>query len=113
MRAPRVSKVRPLGVSLARFSSAFAICAAILSAARGATYLYWDGDAVAAGNSLSGAGLGGTGMWDAGTPNWWNGSADTIWNSSSTAVFAGTAGAVTLAAPQTDANLIFNTSGYT
>ena len=112
MRAPRVSKVRPLGVSLARFSSALAVCAAVIGAAHGATFLRWDPDATAAGNSASGAGLGGAGVWNAANTNWWDGLADTIWNSSASAVFAGTAGAVTLGSPITAANLLFSASGY-
>ncbi len=114
MRAPRELKPRPLSVSLARLSSAVVIAAAMCGAARGATVL-WDGDATGSNNSLSGVGLGGSGIWDNGpTANWWNGSgADSIWNSGDTAVFAGTAGTVTLGASVTAGNLVFNTTGYT
>lgn len=115
MRAPRELKPRPLSISLARFSSAIAVCATMLAAARGAT-LYWDSDSLGGNNAASGAGLGGSGIWDdLVTSNWWNtGAADTTWSNAGlhTAVFAGAAGTVQLGAPITLQNLVINTSDY-
>ena len=120
MRAPRVLKPRkslkptPLAVSLARFSSAVLMSAAVLSAARGAT-LYWDADALAVNNTPFGTNLGGTGVWDtATTTNWWGGGvADTSWTSGDTGIFAGTPGVVTTGAGGvTASHLSFQSSGY-
>src|SRR3954447_17073409 len=57
---------RPLGVSLARFSSSVAMLAALAGGAASskATTLYWDADNNPYNNILTGTGLGGTGLWD-------------------------------------------------
>ncbi|MGB8166617.1 MAG: autotransporter-associated beta strand repeat-containing protein, partial [Chthoniobacteraceae bacterium] len=115
MRTPRESKPRPLSVSLARFSSAIAVCATMLAAARGATFS-WDSDALGTNNAASGAGLGGSGIWDTSAPaKWWSGgNTDVLWNNAGndTAVFDGLAGTVNLGAPVTVQNLVFRTPGY-
>src|SRR5258707_5879630 len=116
MRVSRSLNARPLSLSLARLSSPLAVCAAIVGTARGAGFLYWDGDSNPANDSYLGTGLGGLGQWNTSTQNWWNGSADVAWSNTaplSTAVFTGTPGVVTLAVPITAANLVFNTGGYT
>jgi autotransporter-associated beta strand protein len=76
--------------------------------------LYWDSDGTAAGNNIAtGAGLGGSGTWDTSASRWFNGSSNVQWTSNQTGVFAGTAGTVTLAAPQSAAGLQFKKNGYT
>ena len=75
--------------------------------------MYWDNDANASGNNIStAAGLGGSGNWDASVAKWFNGSVDTTWRAGRDAVFLGTAGTVTLAAPQSASSLSFKTNGY-
>ena len=72
----------------------------------------WDSDGNAAGNNTStGAGLGGSGTWDAASTRWYNGSANSAWPGARDAVFAGSAGNVTLASPQSVNSLSFK-SGY-
>ncbi|MGV3659502.1 MAG: autotransporter-associated beta strand repeat-containing protein [Prosthecobacter sp.] len=75
---------------------------------------YWDSDATAAGNAVSGAGLGGSGTWDISTPNWWDGSADVAWPNSllDTALFSGLAGTVTLGGSVNASTLMFRTTDY-
>src|SRR4051812_17198934 len=82
--SPRASRrPRPLGVSLARFSSSLAMLAALAAggASAKATTLYWDADGNPLNNVLSGGGLGGGGIWDTATPLWWNPGAftDQVW----------------------------------
>jgi autotransporter-associated beta strand protein len=98
-----------------------ALLAAILPLgpkASAATY-YWDADGMAAGNNVSGAGLGNLGggpfIWETSAGRWWDGNAtDAAWvNGSDTAVFTGTAGTVTLGVPITAGGLVFNVGGYT
>jgi autotransporter-associated beta strand protein len=74
--------------------------------------VYWDSDANAANNNLAtGAGLGGSGTWDA-SSRWYNGTSDSPWTAGSNAVFVGAAGTVTLASPQSAGSLAFKSSGY-
>ncbi|EDY18785.1 autotransporter-associated beta strand repeat protein [Chthoniobacter flavus Ellin428] len=89
--------------------------------AKAASY-YWDSDGNAAGNAITGAGLGDTTnpfVWDTTTPllNWWDGAgaSDVAWTNSfaNTAVFTGTPGTVTLNNPIAAGALTFNVSGYT
>jgi autotransporter-associated beta strand protein len=75
--------------------------------------VYWDNDASAANNnSTTGAGLGGSGTWDTASSKWYNGASNAPWAANSNAVFWGTAGAVTVSAPQTVNSLAFKTNGY-
>lgn len=75
--------------------------------------LYWDNDANAANNNIgTGAGLGGAGAWDS-SAKWFNGSSDVVLPANSDLIFYGTAGAVTLSAPQSAVGLTFKTNGYT
>ena len=81
-----------------------------------AANIYWDNDATASGdNSLTGAGLGGTGTWDTTSSKWWNLTSDNTWNNANndTAVFWGTAGTVTLGTGITVGGLTFDTTAYT
>jgi len=74
--------------------------------------LYWDADATTAGNNTAtGAGLGGSGSWGS-AGNWFNGVSEVTWTGGSDAVFTGTAGVVTLGAPQSASSLAFKSSGY-
>jgi autotransporter-associated beta strand protein len=76
--------------------------------------MYWDSDGVAAGSrSSTGAGLGGTGTWNASAVKWYNGNCDVPWQNGHDAVFWGTAGTVTLGSAQTVNSLSFKTTGYT
>ncbi|MGB8167670.1 MAG: autotransporter-associated beta strand repeat-containing protein, partial [Chthoniobacteraceae bacterium] len=118
----RSRRPRPLGVSLARFTSALAVAGALFAgvgSAQAATF-YWDQDNVSINNVLTGGGLGGLGTWSAAGPlQWWSGSGlapSTLlaWNNGNdTAVFTGTAGTVTLGSAVTVGGLQFNTTGYT
>jgi autotransporter-associated beta strand protein len=76
--------------------------------------VYWDTDGVAAGSrATTGAGLGGSGTWNASALRWYNGSAAVPWNSGgNNAVFWGAAGTVTLGSAQTVNSLSFKTTGY-
>src|SRR5262249_15121657 len=76
--------------------------------------LYWDNDTNAANNNTTtGAGLGGTGTWDASVLKWFNSTADVAWTNGSDAVFWGSAGSpVTLNAAQTANSVTFKTTGY-
>lgn len=83
-----------------------------------AANVYWDPDTTVAGNStVTGAGMGGAGVWDLSNFNWWNGSAGSgqAWsNGGDTAIFWGSSpGTVTLGTGITAGGLIFNTLGYT
>jgi fibronectin-binding autotransporter adhesin len=109
---------RPLGVSLARFTSVAALCGALLAGAGKAATYFWDADGSSTGNSLLGAGLGGSGTWDTSTPNWWNGAtADLAWpnlvSPGDTAIFGGSAGTVTLGSALNANGLTFAVSDYT
>jgi fibronectin-binding autotransporter adhesin len=74
--------------------------------------MYWDSDATSAASRITtGAGLGGSGAWDASAARWYNGSANVPWVNGSDAVFWGTAGTVTLSAAQSVNSLVFK-SGY-
>ncbi|OPZ24811.1 MAG: Autotransporter-associated beta strand repeat protein [Lentisphaerae bacterium ADurb.BinA184] len=88
-----------------------------LAGAHGGT-LHWDGANPTDANSLlTGATLGGAGIWDTSTENWWDGAsaADAAWNNagSDTAVFWGTAGTVTLGDDISTGGLELRTTGYT
>jgi autotransporter-associated beta strand protein len=73
---------------------------------------YWDGDANSANNDIaSGAGMGGNGDWGV-AARWSNGTTNSTYTPGSNVVFGGTAGAVTLGAPQSVASLQFKTNGY-
>src|SRR5439155_1337618 len=78
--------------------------------------MYWDNDGVAAGSYLSsGAGLGGSGTWNATAAKWYNASSDVAWAGGAggdDAIFWGTAGTVTLSSAQSVNSLSFKTSGY-
>jgi autotransporter-associated beta strand protein len=75
--------------------------------------LYWDADGLAAGNNtVTGAGLGGSGNWEA-AGKWFDGASDISWSSPTDAVFTGAAGTVTLGVPQSATSLAFKTDGYT
>jgi autotransporter-associated beta strand protein len=76
--------------------------------------LYWDNDGNSAGNNIAtGAGLGGTGNWSNTASKWFNGATNGTWIANRTAVLWGTAGTVTLTAPQTAEGLQFKSNGYT
>ena len=76
--------------------------------------LYWDTDGSIAGNNAStGAGLGGSGVWNIANTNWWDISLGTpqAWTSASDAVFWGTAGTVPVSTVSAN-SLAFKTTGY-
>jgi autotransporter-associated beta strand protein len=74
--------------------------------------VYWDSDGNAGNNNLAtGAGLGGSGTWDA-SARWYNGTSDIAWTTGSNAVFLGTAATVALASPQSVGSLAFKSNGY-
>ena len=108
---------RPLTASLGKYASALALSAALAAGtaiSRGATF-YWDSDQNAAGNSVTGAGLGGMGTWDTASPRWWNGvSADVAWPNTAAdiAIFTGVPGVVTLSGTLTADTVDFRTSAY-
>ena len=84
-----------------------------------AAVLYWDQDAIAINNVLTGGGLGGTGTWSTSPSQWWSGGglssgSLSAWNNAGndTAVFTGTAGTIFLGAGITAGGLQFNTTGY-
>jgi|UniRef100_UPI003784C41E autotransporter-associated beta strand protein len=88
-----------------------------------AATLYWDSDAEPLGNSLNGAGLGGTGTWDIAAPRWWDTASNDVWPNTSAdlAIFTGVVApgdvpalsTVTLVAGITANQLSFLRSGYT
>jgi autotransporter-associated beta strand protein len=111
---------RSVQVGVKRTVTAIAICATALAGVplQAATY-YWDTDGSTIGNSATGDGLGGTGTWDAATPNWWDGASIVAWPNTfaDEAVFSGPTTnlpyTVTLN-PGVQANgLSFLRSGYT
>jgi autotransporter-associated beta strand protein len=77
-----------------------------------AASLFWDAD----GSSANGAN-GGSGTWDASTPNWFNGASDIAWTdltgTTDTANFGPVAGTVTLGTNLGALGLVFTQSGYT
>jgi autotransporter-associated beta strand protein len=77
--------------------------------------LYWDQDGAAAGSyAATGAGMGGTGSWDAASAKWYNaGGVEMPYTVGGNVVFWGTPGTVTLAAAQTANSLAFKSNGYT
>jgi autotransporter-associated beta strand protein len=75
--------------------------------------MYWDNDGVATGTyAATGAGMGGTGTWNATARKWYTGGAEVAWSANNDAVFAGTAGTVTLDTTQQANNASFKTDGY-
>ena len=83
-----------------------------------AAVVYWDADGTAIGNnSSSGAGLGGSGTWNASDSNWWDGSSpsDAAFpgTGTDTAIFTGTGGIVQLGSAITVQMLTFNSDGFT
>ena len=83
-----------------------------------AAVVYWDADGTAIGNNSSGgAGLGGSGTWNASNSNWWDGSSplDAAFPSTGTdtAIFTGTGGIVQLGSAITVQTLTFNSDGFT
>ena len=91
------------------FVAAWALSIAPIASAQP---VYWDSDGNAANNDvLTGAGLGGTGTWDIGA-KWYNGTTDTAYVPNSNVVFTGTAGVVSVTAPQLVASMQFKTTGY-
>jgi autotransporter-associated beta strand protein len=125
-RPDRPGGLRPLGVSLARFSSALAVCGALLAGVHSgkAVTLSWDPDGDATNNkAATQIGLGGSGTWDLSSTRWWDPAlplnADQIWPNTilDTAVFGGAlapsaVSTVTLGSPVSAAGLTFTTSGY-
>jgi autotransporter-associated beta strand protein len=94
------------------FAAVLATTMALQLPGRAQAMLFWDADETAAGNNTAtGAGLGGSGAWGSAS-NWFNGASDVPWTAGSDAVFSGTAGDVTLGAPQTAASLAFKSNGY-
>jgi len=79
-----------------------------------AATLYWDEDAAVSRNSsVTGAGLGGSGIWNTTLPYWWDGSstdAPVTFTSADTALFTGLGGMVQLGAPITLGSIIFSQS---
>ncbi|MEA3210849.1 MAG: fibronectin-binding autotransporter adhesin [Chthoniobacter sp.] len=123
LRTPksRATALRPraLSVSLARFTSAVAICSALFSAVGHAAPYYWDSDGSATGNSVSGTNLGGIGTWDLTGARFWAplAASNTIWDNTANAndtviVQGGTAGAITLGTNISAGSLVFRTTGY-
>ncbi|HEV7403480.1 MAG TPA: hypothetical protein VGO11_11155, partial [Chthoniobacteraceae bacterium] len=122
----RPRKARPLGISLARFTSALAVAGALVAGTSLATTYYWDSDGTAAGNTVGDAGagglnLGGAGTWDTTTPTatFWRPFAltDVAWDSLANAndavvIQGGAAGAIVLGQPTSAGTIIFNTNGY-
>jgi autotransporter-associated beta strand protein len=77
--------------------------------------IYWDNDAIGSNNNTgTGAGLGGTGVWEnAAVGKWYvSGTADSPWQSPRDAVFTGTAGTVTVNTPVSANSLTFKSNGY-
>ena len=99
------------------FARTVGVCVALviplMTAPVKASDFYWDVDGVAVGNDAStGAGLGGTGVWDS-SSLWWDLTSDVAWpNALDTAVFFGTAGTVSLGGTITAGGLQFDTGGF-
>jgi fibronectin-binding autotransporter adhesin len=103
--------MRPKLQRLHRCLIACAIGALLPLSARSA--LYWDSDGLAAGDdTATGAGLGGSGVWDL-PGKWLDGSSDVSWTRNNDAVFTGTAGTVSLNSATSAASVSFKTTGYT
>ncbi len=110
MRTFPSSKPRPLTSSLARLSSAAAVCAVLAMASSApAANLQWDPDTAGAGAS------GGTGLWNTTSPFWFNGATNVNWSNAAndTAIFGGLPGIVSLDQPITAGGLTFAVDGYT
>lgn len=107
--------LRRYRMTLGRFMTMLLAVWQITSPLNAATF-YWDSDETAAGNTVGGANLGGTGSWDTSTSNWWDGISavtDSPWvNGGNTAVFTGTAAPVYLMQNITVGGLTFNVDGY-
>ena len=71
-------------------------------------------DGSTAGNTINGAGLGGTGTWDTSASNWWDQTNLGAWPNltTDTAVFGGTAGVVTVSSGISTNRISFRSSGY-
>ncbi|HEY1049516.1 MAG TPA: hypothetical protein VGE39_07165, partial [Prosthecobacter sp.] len=80
-----------------------------------AATFYWDADGNAAGNTIDGTGLGGSGTWDTTATNWWNQTTNVAWPNSvvDTAVFSGASGTITLGGSINAGSLVFDRSNYT
>lgn len=80
-----------------------------------AATFYWDVDGNAAGNTIDGTGLGGSGTWDTTATNWWNQTTNVVWPNSvvDTAVFSGAPGTITLGGSINAGSLVFDRSNYT
>ena len=114
------SRKSALAGSIALFAAS---ALTLFSPSANAATFYWDADATAAGNNTDGTGLGGTGTWDTGTPNWWDGVAsDVVWGNTfaDVAIFSGpypasgipTASNVTVSGNVNANQLRFRRSGY-
>ena len=109
MHTRHAHPVRPLAISLSRFSSSLALAAAMaLAGSARATVLDWD----PAGDFSN---SGGTGAWNLTSPIWNNAGIDQIWNNGNLdiAQFGNTAGTVTLGTGITAGGLNFNVTGMT
>ncbi|TSA31699.1 MAG: hypothetical protein D4R66_07010, partial [Opitutales bacterium] len=113
-------KTRPLFSRAALMAASVLLSLAVPKISKAANY-YWDADGLAAGNnSGTGAGLGGSSVWDDSTAKWWDGvsAADVAWPNQSisadSVIFTGTAGTVTVGGSVGIfvRGLTFNTSGY-
>ncbi len=88
-----------------------------------AATFYWDADGSAAGNSITGTNLGGTGAWDTTTTNWWDTTNLVVWPNTNAdqAIFSGafpalgipTTNTITLSSGIVANKLSFIRSGYT
>ena len=113
-------KTRPLFSRAALMAASVLLSLAVPKISKAANY-YWDADGLATGNnSGTGAGLGGSSVWDDSTANWWDGvsASDVVWPNQSisadSVIFTGTAGTVTVggSAGIFVRGLTFNTSGF-
>ena len=112
----RRSRLRLSPYFIKRLSSWLLLSTALTVAVRSASTLYWDADANPVGDAVTGAALGGDGVWDTSTHNWWDGATnDVAWNNGTpaTAVFTGSSGTAALGTAVVARGLTFNTSGYT
>ena len=95
-----------------------ALLVALASAGAQAATQYWDADGDLSNNDcVTGAGLGGTGAWNASATLWTTNECHSedlpvAWVNLNDAVFWGTAGIVTLGSKRTVGNLTFKTGGY-
>ncbi|NBS04325.1 MAG: hypothetical protein EBS64_03725 [Verrucomicrobia bacterium] len=113
-------KTRPLFSRAALMAASVLLSLAVPKISKAANY-YWDADGLAAGNnSGTGAGLGGSSVWDDSTAKWWDGvsAANVAWPNQSfsadSVIFTGTAGTVTVGGSLGIfvRGLTFNTSGF-